>query len=132
MQKSLRHDTKTPRRYLDAAKVRYATDPVFRAQCLAYAKAYKSTPQYKTKRKLLRARRRMKKTQLRQRLWFLQKGRCAWCQRKMGETHLDHVMPVARGGTNQQQNFQLLCPPCNLMKGSSDPIVFAQRHGKLL
>ena len=32
--------------------------------------------------------------------------------------HVDHVVPIARGGTNDVKNLQLLCPKCNLRKGA--------------
>lgn len=41
-------------------------------------------------------------------------------------------MPLARGGGNGIGNIQLLCPPCNLRKGSKDPIKWAQKNGRLL
>lgn len=40
--------------------------------------------------------------------------------------------PLARGGTNQRTNLQLLCPPCNLSKSAKDPIDFMQSRGFLL
>ena len=32
--------------------------------------------------------------------------------------HMDHVVPLARGGANAWDNFQTLCAPCNLRKGA--------------
>lgn len=32
--------------------------------------------------------------------------------------HIDHIVPLARGGTNDSANLQLLCETCNLRKGS--------------
>ena len=31
---------------------------------------------------------------------------------------IDHVIPLSRGGTNDDDNIQLLCLPCNLKKGN--------------
>ena len=42
------------------------------------------------------------------------------------------IKPLARGGTNQRTNLQLLCPPCNLSKSAKDPIDFMQSRGFLL
>lgn len=68
-------------------------------------------------------------------LMSLQNSKCAhpWCRvsLKAGH-HIDHVMPLARGGTNDRRNLQLLCPPCNLKKHAKHPIDFAQENGLLL
>lgn len=40
--------------------------------------------------------------------------------------------PLARGGSNWISNIQLLCPRCNTSKKALDPIVWAQREGRLL
>lgn len=32
--------------------------------------------------------------------------------------HIDHVIPLARGGADSEENLQLLCRPCNLRKGA--------------
>lgn len=31
--------------------------------------------------------------------------------------HIDHIQPLARGGSNDAANLQPLCPPCNQRKG---------------
>lgn len=71
------------------------------------------------------------------RIFDNQRGMCANCHAKLFKSgsqkfHVDHVMPLAKGGTNWPSNLQLLCPPCNLSKGSKHPIDFAQSMGKLL
>lgn len=35
-----------------------------------------------------------------------------------GPLHIDHRVPVSRGGTNDLENLQLLCSACNLSKGA--------------
>ncbi len=32
--------------------------------------------------------------------------------------HVDHVVPISRGGSNWSSNLQLLCQPCNDSKGA--------------
>jgi 5-methylcytosine-specific restriction endonuclease McrA len=47
-----------------------------------------------------------------------QKAICAACPSDIAENfHVDHVRPLARGGTNWPDNLQLLCPTCNRSKG---------------
>ena len=60
--------------------------------------------------------------------------RCAYCRADLRrkKKHLDHIMPLALGGSNDRTNLQYLCAHCNLSKGAKDPIVFAQERGLLL
>jgi 5-methylcytosine-specific restriction endonuclease McrA len=64
----------------------------------------------------------------------LQKGRCAYCRVELDSTtqHVDHIVPLIRGGINDRKNLQVLCEPCNLRKGCRDPIYHAQTLGLLL
>jgi 5-methylcytosine-specific restriction endonuclease McrA len=50
-------------------------------------------------------------------LWILQSGLCVYCSKdlKLG-FEIDHVHPLARGGTNWPENLQLLCKSCNQRK----------------
>lgn len=62
-----------------------------------------------------------------------QRGKCAHCRIRLGTNkHLDHIVPLARGGSNHRSNLQFLCAPCNLAKGARDPIDHAQSLGLLL
>lgn len=67
-------------------------------------------------------------------LMLLQRGCCANCRAALNglKFHLDHVMPLALGGTNTDDNVQLLCQPCNQTKHAKHPIDFAQSQGRLL
>jgi 5-methylcytosine-specific restriction endonuclease McrA len=63
----------------------------------------------------------------------LQRRRCAICREKLGRKHhVDHIVPLALGGTNDRKNLQIACEPCNLSKGARDPIVHMQSLGRLL
>lgn len=66
-------------------------------------------------------------------LFKLQKGSCPCCKQPLGEDyHLDHKMPLALGGTNTDENMQLLRAKCNLQKNAKHPIDFMQQRGFLL
>jgi 5-methylcytosine-specific restriction endonuclease McrA len=56
-----------------------------------------------------------------ERLMVLQSGMCASCRSPFHVVgyHVDHRVPLARGGLNVKENIQLLCPRCNLKKGRS-------------
>jgi len=68
-----------------------------------------------------------------QTLITLQKGRCACCNKSLEEGyHLDHIMPLALGGLNSDENVQLLTPKCNLSKGTKHPIDYMRGKGLLI
>jgi 5-methylcytosine-specific restriction endonuclease McrA len=46
---------------------------------------------------------------------------CALCGAAGVSLVPDHIVPLARGGTNDADNIQILCEPCNLRKGSHMP-----------
>lgn len=53
-------------------------------------------------------------------LWKQQGGRCVYCGCKLTTKyrHLDHVIPLSRGGTNWISNLAWACPSCNSAKGN--------------
>ncbi|HDR9497060.1 TPA: HNH endonuclease [Burkholderia cepacia] len=72
------------------------------------------------------------------RLFERQRGKCACCATPLSKQcgtrkafHVDHIIPIAGGGTNWPHNLQLLCPLCNLKKGAKDPFEFAASMGRL-
>jgi 5-methylcytosine-specific restriction endonuclease McrA len=60
-----------------------------------------------------------------------QKGLCWWCSTKLdpGDYHIDHRIPLDRGGTNWPNNICVTCPKCNLSKGKKLP---HEWNGRLL
>lgn len=70
---------------------------------------------------------------LTEKLFVLQKGKCACCRKPLGDDyHLDHIMPLSRGGSNTDDNMQLLRAGCNLKKSAKHPVDFMQQRGFLL
>lgn len=44
---------------------------------------------------------------------------CNLCRKDIRHAyHIDHIIPLSRGGRHTAANIQLLCPPCNLRKGA--------------
>jgi len=74
------------------------------------------------------------------RLYASQCGVCTGCglqlensrdRRVKNHYEVDHVMPVALGGSNTADNLQLLCCPCNRRKHAMHPDEWAARIQKL-
>ena len=52
-------------------------------------------------------------------------GRCHWCGADLGdEYHIDHAIPLSRGGVNAAPNIVIACPPCNRRKFTKMPEEF--------
>lgn len=60
-----------------------------------------------------------------------QKSCCYYCGRRLVKYHVDHVIPLSRGGSDGAENKVLACPDCNLSKGSKLPSEWA-KGGRLL
>lgn len=62
-----------------------------------------------------------------------QRWRCVYCKGSIRDSHeVDHIVPLALGGSNDKTNLQMLCGTCNRQKGADHPVDFAQRVGLLL
>lgn len=63
-------------------------------------------------------------------LFRSQDGRCNYCGRKLGMNylHVDHKVPLARGGSIRLSNLQLLCSPCNTRKGGMTDGEFRRKY----
>jgi len=54
-----------------------------------------------------------------------QDGKCTYCSVTLVTGyHIDHIVPLSRGGSNWPSNIQLLCGPCNMRKGDKLPDEF--------
>ena len=64
-----------------------------------------------------------------------QNFRCACCGisvKSRESRHVDHITPLAKGGSNGPSNLQILCVRCNLSKGDRHPADFMRARGFLL
>ena len=64
-------------------------------------------------------------------LFYRDKGHCQLCNKDLknlisptrpGDIHLDHMVPLAMGGSNDPTNFQLTCARCNNKKRATNKI----------
>lgn len=64
-----------------------------------------------------------------------QKGKCYWCGKKVHKGkngyHRDHIVPLARGGSNNPDNLVIACHSCNESKRDKLPHEWHQ-GGRLL
>lgn len=61
-------------------------------------------------------------------LYIWQRGKCYWCKKRLPpKFHIDHMFPLALGGTDDLGNLCLACPNCNLHKSNKRPEDFAGR-----
>lgn len=62
-----------------------------------------------------------------------QKGKCAYCKKKVGEKyHIDHILPLNKGGSDDKYNICIACPRCNQTKSDKMPWVFAKQNWMLI
>ena len=62
-----------------------------------------------------------------------QRWLCVICRCDVSKSyHVDHIMPLAKGGKHEPKNIQILCPSCNVRKSAKDPIEYMQERGFLL
>lgn len=68
-----------------------------------------------------------------ERILVAQHHRCAYCRVQLrGGFHIDHIMPLALGGSDWPENIQVTCKSCNLRKNKRHPAVFARIMGLLI
>lgn len=63
-------------------------------------------------------------------MYIEQDGKCAYCKCELnGKFHIDHIQPLARGGTNYPDNLACSCAECNLSKGAKTIDEWAATRG---
>lgn len=57
---------------------------------------------------------------------------CHWCGKKCAKSyHIDHYVPLSKGGKHEISNLVIACPKCNIRKNAKDPYEFAASVGRL-
>ena len=70
-------------------------------------------------------RRHVFSTSFRLNLFLNRKGTCGRCSQKIDAGKawdIDHIIPLALGGTNEPENLQILCKPCHQSKTAKNDI----------
>jgi 5-methylcytosine-specific restriction endonuclease McrA len=106
----------------------------------AYNKQYRQTTKGKAARKNAHHKRRTKKREgdvtTAQLLELQQTAKsCYWCGKKLTaktQVHIDHYIPLSKGGGHTLSNLVVACKKCNITKNSKDPQDFAISLGRLL
>lgn len=123
------------RRAADPAKAReYAIQRHYRNHEASKAtmRAYASRRFFWNRQMHMRGRGRATAQQL-ARLWRDQKGCCALTGRRLDRTaHLDHIVPLARGGGHEIANLRWLCHEANLAKRALSDAEFIALCGDVM
>lgn len=53
-----------------------------------------------------------------------QDNRCYYCKNEFENFHIDHLIPLAKGGLHKEYNIVLACPKCNIRKSAKMPDEF--------
>lgn len=74
------------------------------------------------------------KRYIKQQLYERQNGRCAYCgeKKRIRLMTIDHIVPLAHGGTDKIKNLQCTCKKCNYLKGEMIPSEFTAFISRML
>lgn len=53
---------------------------------------------------------------------------CVYCRNESGELQIEHIVPLARGGTDDITNLTLSCGACNIRKRTQTAAEFGHPH----
>lgn len=70
---------------------------------------------------------------MRYRILEMARFRCVACGSSSNDgvtLHIDHIIPISRGGSSDESNLQVLCQPCNLGKSDMMPREMPPRLGE--
>jgi len=132
--KAYEYDYRHTDEYRRKQRVRQALDPRRRERDRARTKTTKrkaviAVSNNKRRARLIQAE-GFHTTQDIQMLIKTSKGICWWCGEKIiGKLHIDHRIPLAKGGSNWPNNLCVSCQKCNQIKNAKMPHEF---NGRLL
>lgn len=109
-----------------------AYDDARKEKSLARVNAWKkANPEFKLRENHRRRARKRGELSvgIRDKLIALQKGKCAVCRGVPKIWHLDHIVPLAAGGSNTDDNAQMLCGPCNWKRAQKTQSSLCSRLG---
>jgi len=103
-----------------------------RDEISAYNKAHLQTPEGRLSRKTANMRRRILTDGKRLSIQEAKKiiveygGLCPYCNDMIPDDkgHIDHIIPVLKGGTNIRENLVYVCATCNLKKRANSLLIF--------
>jgi len=111
------------RKHCNSADGHYST-------CQQCSAEYRKTLDYQAQSKVDRQRRRSRErnaegshtSQDIKQIYARQNGKCAHCEKELNFVfHVDHIIPLSKGGSNYPSNLQILCATCNLRKAAKLP-----------
>ena len=108
---------------------KYNVDKNWEKDCLLNDRHFK-TPHYPSKKP-----KRSISGRVRQNVFMRDNYTCQICGKTIDDgvtLHLDHIQPVSKGGSDEEDNLQVLCSQCNLEKHNRTDLLHDKRKLKQL